>query len=107
MDNISDYLLWYARDIDLLRYVPLYMRKDLLAMDEQDFTCRRSRSTAAVAYQQGLVQLHLQAADEAAKRGLIGVQYLGGPGEAAMHCDVHEGLQLSQLHVHSSYVKAT
>ena len=29
LDNISDYLLWYSRDIDQMRYVPLYIRKDL------------------------------------------------------------------------------
>lgn len=28
LDNVSDYLLWYARDLEHMKYIPLYVSKD-------------------------------------------------------------------------------
>jgi len=30
LDNVSDYILWYARDLDCMKYNPIYVTKDFL-----------------------------------------------------------------------------
>ena len=68
-------------------------------MFQQQLACIGGGGPAPVAHQQGLAQLHFQTADVAAQGGLGQTQHMGGPGEAGLLGNGHEGLELFEIHV--------
>ena len=76
----------------------LHLLQDATAMGQQARAGRRQRDATAVAVEEGLAQLDLQAAHLAAQRGLRNAQHAGGAGEAAEFGDLHEVFDLLQIH---------